>query len=102
MSCKKIYNLSMYEVTGYMVNAIDNMPVTYALFSTGGASVVLVLKNKKVYMVLIPIIVHDCLLEIAISAQEPRFILPTIGCAILRTVIFGERKRVRFKEENYV
>jgi hypothetical protein len=82
---------SFYEITDVWSRFLDDMPITSALFQRGGFSIfaivlmmtVLVLKKKwKYLLVIIPIVINDILLFITIPAQDPRYVLPTIECAI--------------------
>jgi hypothetical protein len=83
------------------------MPLTNALFQRGGFSIfaivlvmtILVLKKKWEYLlVIVPVVVTDMLLFITIPAQDPRYALPTIECAIfllaLLPVLQKEERRL--------
>lgn len=69
----------------------EELPVTHSLFQRAGFSLFLILvtlfvffkKKKRDYLLsCIPVIVHNILLAITIPAQDPRYALPAIECAI--------------------
>ena len=69
----------------------EELSVTHALFQRAGASLftifvlLLVLFRKKrvgLLFACIPVIIHNVLLFITIPAQDPRYALPAIECAI--------------------
>ncbi|MDE6252655.1 MAG: hypothetical protein K2M78_08460 [Lachnospiraceae bacterium] len=94
--------LASYTYTKPLSNFKDKMPITRALFLRGGVAlffilfsgVVHILKNKRYFLVsLIPILIYDCMLIITIPAQDSRYILPGIECAIFFiAVTFGIEK----------
>lgn len=94
--------LSSYTYIKPWFDFVDRMPVTKALFCRGGAALFLIifsgvvhlLKKKKYFLfTLIPILLYDCMLMITIPAQDSRYILPGIECALFFiAVTFGKEK----------
>jgi hypothetical protein len=88
---------SFFGITDTWSRFLNDMPLTNALFQRGGFSIfaivmvmtILVLKKKwKYLLVIVPIVVTDMLLFITIPAQDPRYALPTIECAIFLLALF--------------
>ncbi len=80
-------------------------PFTNVVFARGGVALYIILlsgtiwiikKKKHLLIALIPISIYDSMLFITIPAQDPRYILPGIECAIfLVAVVFGTDKETR-------
>ena len=99
---EQITYLIPFKYTDLWTQFMCNMPLTNVLYARGGVAlftilfsgVIWIIQKKRYFLiVLVPIIVYDCMLLITIPAQDPRFILPGIECAIfLAAVVFGADK----------
>lgn len=85
----------------------EELSVTHTLFQRAGASlfmilaVLLVLFRKKrgaLLIACIPVILHNILLFVTIPAQDPRYALPAIECAIFITALIPAIKKLSIKE----
>jgi hypothetical protein len=101
-STETIRYTSFFKITDTWSRFLDDMPITNALFQRGGFSIfvivlmmtVFVLKKKwKYLLVIVPIVVNDMLLFITIPAQDPRYVLPTIECAIFILALLPALRR---------
>lgn len=93
----------IYHTGYYMLSALtvqmDQNAVLSVLFTRGGFSLYVIIFavvlfgmiNRKFLISLIPILVNEAILFITIPAQDARYILPTIECAIFIGVILMTR-----------
>lgn len=88
---EEISYLAFYKSTDILSRFCNDLPLTHSLFWRGGASVFAILfsvvvmslrRQGRYVMAAMPIIIYGCMLAIVIPAQDPRFILPMIECAI--------------------
>lgn len=100
---------SLFRVTDLWSRFLEELPITHTLFQRGGFSifaivsimVVLVMKRRWQYLLaIVPIVFHDILLFITIPAQDPRYALPTIECAILLIALLPGLQKLIKPEEN--
>lgn len=80
-----------YQLTSVWTQFLDNFSLTRATFTRGGVSTFIIvfcaflmlkLKNGTLFCIL-PIVIINLMLLITIPAQDTRYVLPSIECAIL-------------------
>ncbi len=81
-----------YRVTSEVVKFVDSYSITRAIFTRGGFALFIVIFSgiivwiKKQYRYLIatiPILLVNAMLLITVPSQDPRYILPSLECAIV-------------------
>ncbi len=98
---EEISYLAFYKSTDILSRFCNDIPLLHSLFWRGGASIftillsvtVLFLRRQGRYVLAaVPIIIYSCMLAIVMPAQDPRFILPMIECAIFILALLFEDK----------
>lgn len=86
----------------------EELPVTHSLFQRAGFSLFLILatmfvffkKKKRAYLLsCIPVILHNILLTITIPAQDPRYALPAIECAIFVAALLPALRKLTVTQD---
>lgn len=96
-----------YTITGPLTQFMDNYPITRAVMTRGGVSlfmllfcaVVLGLRNKVLLLAFMPIGLMESMLFLSVPAQDPRYVLPAIECAVFfLSIVVSQWLCVRKKE----
>ncbi len=100
-----------YSVTNYIALIMDRFPLTRAATTRGGLALfvlffcgaVMAVLKKETLICMIPILLISGMLVISITGQDPRYILPTVECAIfmLSIVLSGvlQKKQTQISQQ---
>lgn len=100
-----------YSVSNYIALFMDRFPITRAATTRGGLALfvlffsgaVMAVLKKETLICMIPVILINGMLVISITGQDPRYILPTIECAIfiLSIILSGvlQEKQARIPQQ---